>query len=51
MGLRPTQGDERSEAEGPAVLLFIPNRSVIPTEAYPDFLPRCTGHDHVCALP
>jgi hypothetical protein len=23
---------------------------VISTEAYPDFLPRCTGHDHVCGF-
>src|ERR1700723_2195622 len=24
---------------------------VIPTGAYPDFLPRCTGQGRVCALP
>jgi hypothetical protein len=24
---------------------------VIPTEAYPDILPRCSGHIRVCALP
>jgi hypothetical protein len=24
---------------------------VIPTGAYPDFLPRSTGQGHVCALP
>jgi hypothetical protein len=23
---------------------------VIPTEAYPDFLPRCTGQVRVCAF-
>src|ERR1700722_671485 len=26
----------------------VPNRSVIPTVAYPDFLPRRTGQGHVC---
>ena len=26
-------------------------RIVIPTGAYPDFLPRCTGDDRVCAFP
>ncbi len=54
---------KRSEVEGPAVCpsalpsfpeqtrTSTPNRIVIPTEAYPDFLPRCTGQDRVCALP
>jgi hypothetical protein len=27
------------------------NRIVIPTGAYPDFLPRCIRQDRVCALP
>jgi hypothetical protein len=27
-----------------------PNKFVIPTEAHPDFLPRCTGHNRVCAF-
>jgi hypothetical protein len=28
----------------------IPNRVVIPTGAYPDFLPRSIGQDRVCAF-
>jgi hypothetical protein len=46
-----------SEAEGSAVLRISPgnaklysNRIVISTGAYPDFLPRCTGNDRVCAF-
>ena len=30
--------------------LAFPNKLVIPTGAYPDFLPRCTRQDHVCAF-
>ena len=50
MGLRPTQGDEKrlllkaALHESPALPF------VISTEAYPDFLPRCTGQDRVCAF-
>jgi hypothetical protein len=50
MGLRPTQGDEkrllpRPLSHGSVALTF-----VISTEAYPDFLPRGTGQDRVCAF-
>jgi hypothetical protein len=39
MGLWPAQADEKLLL---LVLLSVPNRIVIPTGAYPDFLPRCT---------
>jgi hypothetical protein len=55
---RPAVGPERSAVEGPAVhhpqvsnlngSAIVP--FVIPTEAYPDFLPRRTGQDRVCAF-
>jgi hypothetical protein len=50
MGLRPTQGDEkrllwRPLSHGSVALAF-----VISTEANPDFLPRGTGQDRVCAF-
>jgi hypothetical protein len=35
-----TAGDEKLRL---LILLFVPNRIVIPTGAYPDFLPRSTG--------
>jgi hypothetical protein len=47
MGLWPTQGDEKLLI---LVLLSVPNRIVIPTEAHPDFLPRSTGQSRVCAF-
>jgi hypothetical protein len=47
MGLRPTQADEKLLL---LVLLSVPNRIVIPTGAYPDFLSRSTGQDRVCAF-
>jgi hypothetical protein len=35
----------------PFVIPSIPNKFVISTGAYPDFLPRCIGQGGVCALP
>jgi hypothetical protein len=51
-GLRPTKGDDKhllfssySPVEAP------PSPFVISTEAYPDFLLRAAGNDHVCGFP
>jgi hypothetical protein len=51
MGLRPTQGDQKRL--GPATTLHgtVALSFVIPTEAYPDFLPRGTRKNHVCGFP
>jgi hypothetical protein len=50
MGLWPTQGDEKRL--GPATTFYatVALSFVISTEAYPDFLPRCTGQGRVCAF-
>jgi hypothetical protein len=67
MGLRPTQGDEKSL--GPATTLYgtgtlsLSSRAkprdlrfrgpfveMFFDRAYPDFLPRSTGHSRVCAF-
>jgi hypothetical protein len=40
-----------SEAEGSAVQSFVCNEFVIPTGAYPDFLPRGARRSSVCAFP
>jgi hypothetical protein len=40
-----------SAAEGSAVQPFGCNEFVIPTGAYPDFLPRTIRENHVCTFP
>jgi hypothetical protein len=46
MGLRPTPGDEKR-----GLSLSGYHKTVIPTEAYPDFLPRRASNDHGCGSP
>jgi hypothetical protein len=46
MGLRPTPGDEKR-----GLSLSGYHKTVIPTEAYPDFLPRSPKDGQVCGSP
>src|ERR1700689_1345618 len=46
IGFQPTQGDEKRGLDFP-----VTHRTVIPTEANPDFLPRSSRQCRVCASP
>jgi len=51
MGLRPTQGDENGFRSATALHGSVALPFVIPTGAYPDFLPRGRRQDHACGFP
>jgi hypothetical protein len=51
MGLRPTQEEENGFCSATALHGSVALPFVIPTGAYPDFLPRSTEQVHVCGFP